>query len=462
LNPSIHHTTSHHTEHINSLVGRAALQHRYERHSEALADISHAIQAFRSSAENKRKEKQKLSPLCSGSQKYDGRREMRGLAERMDRLGVSVGFDESELGRGKGARTGTGETMGQGEKEKDRQKQKEKEIGNHYKRGDVDIVASENDVRKGRGDEEGLITGKHHKKENCKEEENEENEGKDKGEKEGEKEGERVERSDDATLLSLLSFRASLYSKLDQHTHAISDLTEAINIPEIHQNSRGTVQRHGNSSYTGKDYRSNLYFSRGLSLKRVGSYPEAVCDFTAAIELCDRHSDTSTGINIENSSSSSSSICKSSSFVGGDCGDGDEEGEGDEEGDGDRRDRGIDIDTDCHINNNNSNSSSSSSNNNSSNRNSNSESRRSTHRSTDSRRSNNSNSNSSCNSTSNSTIDDKHSNTDSHPESTYCRTVMRTSAVTHRAYCQRKLGNFRESLDDYTTVILLSPTNIQV
>jgi tetratricopeptide (TPR) repeat protein len=460
----------HHAEHINSLVGRAALQHRYERHSEALTDISHAIQAFRSSAENKRKEKQTFSPLWFGSHKYDGRREMRGLAERMDRLGVSVGFDELEAERGNGARTGTGEMIGQGEREKD--KQKEKEIEKHSKRGDVDFLASENDVRKGRGDEEGLITGKHHKKENGKEKENEENEGKDKGEKEREKEGKRVERSDDATLLSLLSFRASLYSKLDQHTHAISDLTEAINIPEIHRNSRETVQKHGNSSFTGKDYRSNLYFSRGLSLKRVGSYPEAVCDFTAAIELCDRHPDTSTGININSSSSSrSSSSCKSSSFIGGD---GDEEGEGE----GDRRDidRDIDtdtdIDTDCHINNNNSNnnsksnssSSRSNNNNNNSNRNSHSESRRSTRRSTDSQRSNNSNSNSnsSCNSTSNSTIDDKHSNTDSHTESTYCRTVMRTSAVTHRAYCQRKLGNFRESLDDYTTVILLSPKNIQV
>jgi tetratricopeptide (TPR) repeat protein len=405
---------------------------------------------------------------------------MRGLSERMDRLGVSAGFKDSEAGRGRGrgngARTGAGTGTGVGtlQGERENGSQKEKEVRNHHERGNVDSVARENDVRKGRGYSECLTAGKNDKKENERENENDEDEGQGKREKEGEKEEERVVCSDNATLLSLLSFRASLYSKLDQHTQAISDLTEAIDIPEIHRNNRETVHKHGNSSFTGKDYRSNLYFSRGLSLKRVGTYPEAVCDFSAAIELYDRHPDTSTGITVNNCSSNS----KSSSFTGSDGGDADQEGDGEGEvEDGDRierdRDSDTDIDTDCHINNsngNNSNNSSSTSNNDSFNsnnnssigkKNTNSGSRRGNHRSTGSRRGSDNNDNNDNNS-SNSTIDDKQSKTDSHTESTYCRTVMRTKAVTHRAYCQRKLGNFRESLDDYTTVILLSPKNIQV
>ena len=84
------------------------------------------------------------------------------------------------------------------------------------------------------------------------------------------------------TLLSLFSFRASLYSKSSRPEQAISDLSEAINLPtEDNDYSQESVKL-----YAKKDDRLNLFFSRGLCLTTLGRHSEAIKDFSESLLLC--------------------------------------------------------------------------------------------------------------------------------------------------------------------------------
>ena len=89
------------------------------------------------------------------------------------------------------------------------------------------------------------------------------------------------------SLLSLLFFRASLYTKLSQSERAISDLSEAISIPpDENINSQQFVK-----SSLRNDDRFHLFLSRGMCFKSLGQYSEAIKDFSESLLLSESYID---------------------------------------------------------------------------------------------------------------------------------------------------------------------------
>ena len=248
------------------------------------------------------------------------------------------------------------------------------------------------------------------------------------GEREGEGEGERGEEEeregnnygrdsavDSDTILSLLSFRASLYSKLNLPENAIADLTEAIDYAQNHRNGRESVERQ----------LCNFIFSRAASYQSMGWYLDAVSDYSHLLDLMDEEE--------------CRSGCNSSS--GG--GDANNDGKNDDGNNVNCYDRGNDGgDKNTGLSSKSSRLSSSSNTANSS-----------------------SNSNNSKNAptlplpTSKIPLQHQQQQQQQH---THSFLVLRSSTFAHRGYCLRKLGNFRDSLSDYSAAISLSPMNVQV
>ena len=90
------------------------------------------------------------------------------------------------------------------------------------------------------------------------------------------------------SLLSLLFFRASLYTKLSQPERAVLDLSEAIDIPEENHNNSQQFVRLSLKN----DDRFHLFLSRGMCLKSLGQHSEAIKDLSQSLLLSEAYIDT--------------------------------------------------------------------------------------------------------------------------------------------------------------------------